>query len=168
MSTAGPGAAARFVAALTLASGTPADVPHAAPSAPTLGVTCIVAVVNKTAGAVAVSYCELSPLTGHVTSDATCADAPVAAGRGVSWRKPVPWCTSQGDWENRPYIRVKVENPARVYYLWPSNENRVDRIRSFDQPWWKPQATPVAGASNVDGNRTLEVNADGSHYLRKP
>jgi hypothetical protein len=168
MSTAGPGAAASLLAALTLASGTSADVPHAAPSAPTLGVTYIVAVVNRTAGAVAVSYCELSPLTGYVTSDVTCADVPVAAGQSISWRKPVPWCTSQGDWENKHYIRVKVENPARVYYVWQSNENWVDRIRFFDQPWWKPQATPVAGASTVDGNRTLEVNADGSLYLRKP
>ena len=46
--------------------------------------------------------------------------------------------------------------------------DQPERVRYFDQPWWKPNATPVPGVSEVNGERIVEVNADGTFSLRMP
>jgi hypothetical protein len=154
---------------LMLASGgasSPAS--HAArPHSGTMGVTAIAGIINKTTGAVTVKTWELSA-TG-IGQPSTPVEVQVPAGQSVTWGHWVPWCTSQTAFINgQHYITIQIQSPAKTWYLWQSNENWQDRVRYNDQPWWKPNATPVPGVSEVDGDRVLEVNADGSFQLRRP
>jgi hypothetical protein len=170
------------LASLALASAAVGGVSSSAAPAPvsqpvrTLGVTGIVGVINKTTGPVTVQTHEATFATvvglfmGVATGSKTTTprQIEVAAGQSAGWGVAVPWCTSQNDWKVGHYITVTIENPGKLYYVWQSNENWVDRIRFFDQPWWKSLATPIAGASQVDGNRVLTINPDGSLSLSEP
>ena len=147
-----------------------ASAPVSPPSR-VLGVTFIVGIVNKTSATVTVTSLEDKPLLASLAGlqwGSGPKQIQVAPGQSLGWGYAVPWCTSQSDYDKSHYITVQVQSAAKTWYVWQSNENWQDRIRFFDQPWWKPQATPIAGASGVDGDRVLEINADGSLYLRKP
>lgn len=124
------------------------------------GLTELVAIVNKSASSVYF----LNQETGH--------SIRVAAGGTSGIKENVPWCTSQSEWEKWHTMIVVVDSsaarPKKQYWVWQSNENWQDRIRAFDQPWWKPQATPIGGDSSVNGERVLEITSDGSLYLRRP
>ena len=156
---------ARAVAALRVSLAAVAARPHADvgstnDSGRAYGLTEIVAIVNKSGRSVYV----LNQENGHSIR------VPAGATSGI--KENVPWCTSQSDWEQRHNIIVQIDSaptlPKKVYWVWQSNESWQDRIRSFDQPWWKPQATPIGGDSSVNGERVLEIRADGALYLRRP
>ena len=149
----------RYVAlaalALTLGGAAP---PRAA--SPARGLTQLVGLVNKGAGEVYLRNNE----TGH--------SVRLAGGKTVGLREMVPWCASQKDFEQWHTIEITVaasgDAPARHYFVWQSNENWQDRVRHHHELWWKPQAAPIPGASEVNGERVLEVNPDGTLFLRRP
>ena len=75
----------------------------------------------------------------------------------------IPWCTSHDDYHNRHYIMIQVSigSSKVTHYIWQNEEHGVDRVRYNTTDNWMPGAPEVPGASHVDGDRVVEINANG-------
>jgi hypothetical protein len=86
----------------------------------------------------------------------------------VSFDIWIPWCESEVDFGYyHKYMSIYVRNPSIEYAIWQSNEGGIDRVRYNTGRWWRPNAPGVGGDSSVDGNRVVEIRADGSLVFQR-
>jgi hypothetical protein len=115
-----------------------------------MGVTAIKHFDNESAGTVVVRNVERAQ-RWEINSGAT---------MGVDiW---IPWCVSQVDFDHNHYLMIEFSEPARTYWVWQSNEAWQDRVRYHTEAKWKPEASPVPGTAEVNGDRSVEFRSDGT------
>jgi hypothetical protein len=103
----------------------------------------------------------------------------------------IPWCTSRNDFRDAKYLVLgKDITPAQLlgpwtphrwpdrlcdgellpngaFYIWQQKFGGDDRVRyAAGRPVFRHGATPVPGASHVNGDRIVVVLPDGSWELR--
>jgi hypothetical protein len=123
-----------------------------------MGVTAIKGFHNETPGSVIVRNEERD---GE--------ERTIEASGDLDWDIWIPWCTSRNDFDNGKYITIDVqktndpERPRIKYWIWQHDNGTNDRIRwSVDEGDWDRYADPVYGDSYVNGDRHVQIYANGS------
>ncbi len=74
----------------------------------------------------------------------------------------IPWCTSKNDFNNGKYIEIIIGS-KETYFIWQQG----DFVRYGTKKEWKKDGTEIPGLPNVNGNRTLQINANASISLAR-
>lgn len=122
-----------------------------------MAITTITSLENESAGGVYIQDYENPDWTGnsaHVSSDQT--------GYCNMW---IPWCTSVADFNDGHYIEIEGEGDNAIsqkYWIWQESIWWDDRIRYNTERYYKLSAPAVPGANWTGGNRSVEIDGDGS------
>ena len=87
----------------------------------------------------------------------------------------IPWCTSRDEYQRQRFITIQVDLRQATFCIWQCNDRDGDYIRfstdcryhGVNDGVGGTPALRVPGASEVDGNRRIEIKADGTLYLHR-
>lgn len=71
----------------------------------------------------------------------------------------IPWCASQGDWQNNHYLSLELPDTASTLcWIWQQD----NFVRFCTDGQFHNQGTSVPGTAQIDADRLLTINPDHS------